>query len=91
MKDYERVTQKQGEPKIVSKRVYYRLRELEDKIEDGTLVPKYSVVESCGTYYVCSLDTENLPVIDECETEEEAQKKLEELSKNPWQNIIDSL
>ena len=83
MKGYERVTQKQGEPKIVSKRVYYRLRELEDKIEDGTLVPKYSVVESCGTYYVCSVDTENLPVIDECETEEEAQKKLEELSKNP--------
>ena len=81
MKEYERVTQKQGEPKIVSKRVYYRLRELEDKIEDGTLVPKYSVVESCGTYYVCSVDTENLPVIDECETEEEAQKKLEELSK----------
>ena len=38
MKDYERVTQKQGEPKIVSKRVYYRLRELEDKIENGTLV-----------------------------------------------------
>ena len=81
MKEYERVTQKQGEPKIVSKRVYYRLRGLEDKIEDGTLVPKYSVVESCGTYYVCSVDTENLPVIDECETEEETQKKLEELSK----------
>ena len=59
-----------------------RLAELEDKIENGTLVPKYSVVESCGTYYVCSVDTENLPVIDECETEEEAQKKLEELSKN---------
>ena len=38
MKEYERVTQKQGEPKIVSKRVYYRLRELEDKIENGTLV-----------------------------------------------------
>ena len=88
MKGYERVTQKQGEPKIVSKRVYYRLRELEDKIEDGTLVPKYSVVESCGTYYVCSVDTENLPVIDECETEEEAQKKLEELSKNPLTSTL---
>lgn len=37
MKDYERITQKQGKPKIVSKRVYYRLRELEDKIENGTL------------------------------------------------------
>lgn len=38
MKEYERVTQKQGEPKIVSKRVYYRLRELEDKIDNGTLI-----------------------------------------------------
>ena len=38
MKEYERVTQKQGEPIIVSKRVYYQLRELEDKIENGTLV-----------------------------------------------------
>lgn len=38
MKEYERVTQKQGEPKIVSKRVYYRLRELENKIENGTLI-----------------------------------------------------
>ena len=59
-----------------------RLALLEDKIDNGTLVPKYSVVESCGTYYVCSVDTGNLPVIDEYETEEEAQKKLEELSKN---------
>ena len=58
-----------------------RLAKLEDKIENGTLVPKYSVVESCGTYCVCSVDTENLPVIDECETEEEAQKKLEKLEK----------
>lgn len=57
---------------------YNRLGELEDKIENGTLVPKYLVVESCGAYCVCSLDTENLPVIDEYETEEEAQKKLEE-------------
>ena len=38
MKEYERVTQRQGEPKIVSKRVYYQLRELEDKIENGTLI-----------------------------------------------------
>lgn len=37
MKDYERVTQKQGDPIIVSKRVYYRLRELENRIENGTL------------------------------------------------------
>ncbi len=61
--------------------VYNRLAELEDKIEGGTLVTKYSVVESCGTYCVCSVDTENLPVIDEYETEEEAKRKLEELQK----------
>lgn len=56
-----------------------RLAELEDKIENGTLVPKYLIVESCGTYCVCSVDTENLPIIDTYETEKEAQKKLEEL------------
>lgn len=56
-----------------------RLAELEDKIENGTLVPKYLIVESCGTYCVCSVDTENLPIIDTYETEKEAQKKLEKL------------
>jgi hypothetical protein len=35
MSDYERVSLKQGDPKIVSKRVFYRLRELEDKIENA--------------------------------------------------------
>lgn len=58
---------------------YSRLTELEDKIENGTLVPKYLIVESCGTYCVCSVDTENLPIIDTYETEKEAQKKLEKL------------
>ena len=58
-----------------------RLAELEDKIENGTLVPKYSVVESGGTYCVCSVDTENLPIIDEYETEDEARKKLKEYEK----------
>lgn len=58
-----------------------RLAELEDKIENGTLVPKYLIVESCGTYCVCSVDTENLPIIDTYKTRKEAQKKLEELCK----------
>lgn len=61
--------------------LYARLAELEDKIENGTLVPKYSVVKSCDTYCVCSVDTENLLVIDEYETETEALKKLEELKR----------
>ena len=86
MKNYKRLTVKDScyydeQDNCDTDELYARLAELEDKIEDGTLVPKYSVVESCGTYYVCSVDTENLPVIDECETEEEAQKKLEELEK----------
>lgn len=56
-----------------------RLAELEDKIENGTLVPKYSIVDCGGTYCVCTVDTDNLIVIDEYDTEEEAKEKLEEL------------
>lgn len=56
-----------------------RLAELEDKIENGTLVPKYSIVDCGGTYCVCTVDTDNLLVIDEYDTEEEAKEKLEEL------------
>ena len=57
---------------------YSRLAELEDKIENGTLVPIYSVVKSCNTYCVCSVDTENLLVIDKYETKAEALKKIKE-------------
>lgn len=55
-----------------------RLGELEDKIEAGTLVPKYSVVESGNTYCACMVDTSKLLVIGEYETKAEAEKKLEE-------------
>ena len=65
----------------IKKEAYNRLVELEDKIENGTLVPKYSVVKSCNTYCVCSVDTENLLVIDKYETKAEALKKLEELKR----------
>ena len=56
-----------------------RLAELEDKIENGILVPKYSVVESGNTYCACMVDTSKLLVIDEYDTKEEAKEKLEEL------------
>ena len=59
--------------------IYKRLYELEDKIEAGTLVPKYSIVNCGNTYCVCTVDTDNLLVIDEYETRAEAEKKLEEL------------
>ena len=57
-----------------------RLGELEDKIENGTLVPKYSIVDCGGTYCVCTVDTDNLLVIDEYETKAEAKQRLEEIS-----------
>ena len=56
-----------------------RLGELEDKIEKGALVPKYSIVDCGDTYCVCKVDTNNLFVIDEYETKSEAEKRLEEI------------
>ena len=114
MKDYERITQKQGEPKIVSKRVYYRLRELEDKIENGTLVElpckvgdnAVAIIDTlCYPNAIYNVKLKDLAYIVEDEngdvtfqhitrifgTKAEAEKKLEELSKNPWQSKIDSL
>lgn len=87
MKDYKRLTVKNVGRYTQIKDNYStfdclrRLAELENKIENGTLIPKYSVVESCNTYCVCSVDTENLLVIDEYETKAEARKKLKELEK----------
>ena len=59
--------------------VVKRLGELEDKIENGTLVSKYSIVDCGDTYCVCTVDTNNLFVIDEYETKAEAEKRLEEI------------
>ena len=59
--------------------IYKRLYELEDKIEAGTLVSKYSIVNCGNTYCVCTVNTDNLLVIDEYETKAEAEKKLERM------------
>lgn len=66
-----------------------RLAELEDKIENGILVPKYSVVESGNTYCACMVDTSKLLVIDEYETKAEAEKRLEEI-RNETKSIDNS-
>ena len=58
-----------------------RLAELEDKIENETLVPKYSVVKSSGAYCVCSVDTDNLLIIDECKTKAEALERLKKVER----------
>ena len=60
---------------------YNRLAELEDQIENGTLIPKYSVVKDCGFYCVCEVNAQDVYVLAQCKTEAEAQKKLEELTK----------
>lgn len=91
MKNYKRLTRRKADgrwafaddfagfynPKLET--MAGRLCDLEDKIENGTLVPKYSLVKDCRFYCVCEVDTNNLPIIDVYETEEGAQKKLEEL------------
>ena len=83
MSDYKRLTnQKWSEDIDLTQElgysyIYKRLYELEDKIEAGMLVPKYSIVNCGNTYCVCTVDTDNLLVIDEYETKAEAEKMLE--------------
>lgn len=58
-----------------------RLGELEDKIEKGLLVPRYSILQDLefGWWCVCEVD-EQSRIIAQCKTEEEAKRKLEELT-----------
>ena len=83
MKQYKRLTnQKWSEDIDLTQElgysyIYKRLYELEDKIENGTLVPKYSIVDCGDTHCVCAVDTNNLLVIGEYETKAEAKQRLE--------------
>lgn len=87
MGQYKRLTDKDGATRAISQwagtlnelKIYRRLAELEDKIENGTLVPKYSVVKSGNTYCACMVDTSKLLVIDEYETKAEAEKRLNDI------------
>lgn len=89
MKEYKRLTnQKWSEDIDLTQElgysyIYKRLYELEDKIENGTLVPKYSIVDCGDTHCVCAVDTNNLLVIGEYETKAEAKQRLEELKNEP--------
>lgn len=97
MSEYERLTERtkhgiavldSGERFVLScggyatTKALNRLAELEDKIENGTLVPKYSIVDCGDTHCVCAVDTNNLLVIGEYETKAEAKQRLEELKMN---------
>ena len=90
MKEYERVTQKQGDPIIVSKRVYYRLRELEDKIENGTLVVvnkpfvALDYISNGKEYYAVKIAEEKDLAINL--TKAEAEARLKELDNSYKEN-----
>ena len=95
MKQYKRLTnQKWSEDIDLTQElgysyIYKRLYELETKIENGTLVPKYSIVDCGDTHCVCAVDTNNLLVIGEYETKAEAEKRLEEI-RNETKSIDNS-
>lgn len=63
--------------------IYKRLYELEDKIEKGLLVPRYSILKDWqyGWWCVCEVD-EQSRIIAQCKTEEEAKQKLKELTES---------
>ena len=94
MKDYKRLTFKRlvdpynddcEESENASAASYEellnRLAELEDKIENGTLVPRYSILNDWqyGWWCVCEVEEQGV-IIAQCKTEEEAKRKLEELT-----------
>ena len=87
MKEYKRLTNQKWSKDIDLAQelgysyIYKRLYELEDKIENGTLVPKYSIVDCGDTHCVCAVDTNNLLIIGEYETKAEAKQRLDELKK----------
>lgn len=62
--------------------IYNRLVELEDKIENGLLIPRHSISQDLqyGWWCVYGADEQGI-IIAQCKTEEEAKRKLEELEK----------
>lgn len=86
--NYERLTGQKWSDKIDLKQeygyshIYKRLYELEDNIEKGLLVPRYSILQDWqyGWWCICEVD-EQSRIIAQCKTEEEAKRKLEELRK----------
>lgn len=88
-KNYKRLTGQKWSDKIDLKQeygyshIYKRLYELEDKIEKGLLVPRYSILKDWlyEWWCVCEVD-EQSRIIAQCKTEEEAKQKLKELTES---------
>ena len=95
-KQYGRLTKKGGYTKELDLKqelgysyIYNRLSELEDKIEKGLLVPRYSISQDWqyGWWCVCEVD-EQSRIIAQCKTEEEAKRKMEELTNEQIYNAV---
>ena len=93
--NYKRLTGQKWSNKIDLKQeygyshIYKRLYELEDEIEKGLLVPRYSISQDLkyGWWCVCEVD-EQSRIIAQCKTEEEAKRKLEELTNEQIYNTV---
>ena len=93
--NYKRLTGQKWSDKIDLKQeygyshIYKRLYELEDNIEKGLLVPRYSILKDWqfGWWCVCEVD-EQSRIIAQCKTEEEAKRKLEELTNEQIYNTV---
>ena len=89
MSDYKRLTKWETSKGVKcvkywqysQEQIAERLALLEDKIEKGLLVPRYSISQDWqyGWWCVCEVD-EQSRIIAQCKTEEEAKRKLEELT-----------
>lgn len=79
---YDRMTcMRRGEHEKCGFATKERLAELEDEIERGELIPKHYIIEDCGFYCVCEVETTSLIVLNQYETEEEAETKLKEIKE----------
>ena len=91
--EYERLTKRNQEPKTIfcfqgsmeDFKIYKRLQELEDKIEQGTLIDteEYFIMKENqwagkNRFLICKNSVQEA-VYDFCETREEAEKRLKEL------------
>lgn len=70
--------------KCENKERYDRLKELEDKIENGLLVERYFIKDDITPYgkvfhNVCEYDPSTYIIIQQCDTISEAEEKLREL------------
>lgn len=87
--NYKRLTGQKWSDKIDLKQeygyshIYKRLYELEDKIENGLLIPRHSISRGWqnGCWCIFGADERGI-IIAQCKTEEEAKQKLKKLTES---------